>query len=189
MAEGEQKLWISWSLPPWGLRGGAKTTKINAIFQNLLLYSWTHSSQTVDETVFSIEPSTKIVKFMALGLGVQAVGWGQSWLCECSNCITLDHLLLHSQIPRRLYVLWFYWAMSSWPKLINLWPLASLRVWVLRVGLAATNLCVLKMWFKELSYVSKLWFESNKNVGMNKISLNIVECITLGLGSWPQGWG
>ena len=27
MGEGEQKLWISWSLPPWGLEGGAKTTQ------------------------------------------------------------------------------------------------------------------------------------------------------------------
>ena len=52
---------------PWGLRGGAKTTKINAIFKNLVLYSWKSSSQTVCMIVISIESFTKIVKFMALG--------------------------------------------------------------------------------------------------------------------------
>ena len=86
MAVGEQKLWILWCLLPQGLRGGAKTTKINAIFQNLL-YSWTQSSQSVDKTVFSIKPSTKFVKFMTLGLRVQALGLGQSWLFECSKCL------------------------------------------------------------------------------------------------------
>ena len=70
MGKGEHKLWISWSLPPWGLRGGAKTIKISAIFKNLLLYSWTSCSQTVCMIVISNKPSTKIVKFMAPGSGV-----------------------------------------------------------------------------------------------------------------------
>jgi hypothetical protein len=61
---------------PWGLRGGAKTTKINAIFKNLLLYSWTSSNQTACMIVISIESSTNIVKFMALGSGVLVLGQG-----------------------------------------------------------------------------------------------------------------
>ena len=61
---------------PLGPEGGAKTTKINAIFKNLLLYSWTPSSQTVCMIVMSNESSAKIVKFMALGSGVLVLGRG-----------------------------------------------------------------------------------------------------------------
>jgi hypothetical protein len=59
---------------PWGPRGGAKTIKINAIIKNL--YSSAQSSQTVAMIVISIEPSTKIVKFMAPGSGVLVLGQG-----------------------------------------------------------------------------------------------------------------
>jgi hypothetical protein len=36
MGEGEQKLWISWSLSPWGIEGGTKTNQNWPIFKNLL---------------------------------------------------------------------------------------------------------------------------------------------------------
>lgn len=45
MAEGEQKNEFHGPPNPRVLRGGAKTTKINAIFKNLS--SWISSSQTV----------------------------------------------------------------------------------------------------------------------------------------------
>jgi hypothetical protein len=63
-------------VPPWGLRGGAKTTKIHEIIKNLLLYSRTSSRQTIGMNVMSIESSTKIVKFVAPGSGVLVLGRG-----------------------------------------------------------------------------------------------------------------
>jgi hypothetical protein len=41
---------------------GLKPLKINAIFKNLLFYSWASSSQIVGMIVISIEPSTKMVR-------------------------------------------------------------------------------------------------------------------------------
>jgi hypothetical protein len=32
---------------PWGIMDGAKTININAVFKNILIYSWASSSQTV----------------------------------------------------------------------------------------------------------------------------------------------
>lgn len=64
-----------WSLSPWGLRGWAKIIEINANLKDLL-YSLTSNSQTVCMIVINIEPTTKIVKFMAQGLGALMLGRG-----------------------------------------------------------------------------------------------------------------
>lgn len=80
---GIKHLWVNRSInceihglcpPPWGLRDGAKTIKINAIFKNLLIYPWASGSQTVGMIVISIEPSTKILKFIAPGSGFLVLG-------------------------------------------------------------------------------------------------------------------
>ena len=68
---------MNFTIPaPLGPEGGAKTIKMSAIFKNLLLYSWTSGSQTVGMVVISMEPFTKLVKFVAPGSGVVELGWG-----------------------------------------------------------------------------------------------------------------
>lgn len=65
---------------PWGLRGCAKTIKINAIM-HVFLHSLISSSQTAGTIVITIviviriELSTKIVKFMAQISGVLVLVW------------------------------------------------------------------------------------------------------------------
>lgn len=77
IGKGKITLWKPWPLPSWGLRGGSKITKINAIFKNIL-HSWTSSSQTTGMIVEIIELSTKIEKLMAPGPGVLVSGWGSN---------------------------------------------------------------------------------------------------------------
>ena len=114
MGKGEHKLWISWSLPPWGLRGGAKTIQITAIFKNLLLYSWTSCSQTVCMIVISNKSSTKIVKFMAPGSGVlELEGFKGHILCTYGYSLLT---LVITSPPRVL--LGFWWNLS---RMIPLW--------------------------------------------------------------------
>ena len=47
------------------------------ILENLLLYSHIYLLKTKCMIIMSMKPSTKIVKFMTPGSGVQALGWGQ----------------------------------------------------------------------------------------------------------------
>lgn len=65
IGERQFKLWNTWPLPVLGLRRGAKTIEINAIFKKkLLLYTWTSSSEHVGMIVMIFELSTKIVKLI-----------------------------------------------------------------------------------------------------------------------------
>ena len=90
---------------PAPLGGGAKTSKISAIFKNLLLYSWTSSSQTVGMIVISIKSSTKIVKFMAPGSGVLVLGQGY-----------IDYVVkVHKFFETPLF---FFWSLDKLTKCI-----------------------------------------------------------------------
>jgi hypothetical protein len=51
--------------------------KTHKIFKNLLLYSYICGRKTKCMVMMSMKPSTKIVKFVAPGSGVQALGQGQ----------------------------------------------------------------------------------------------------------------
>ena len=51
--------------------------KNHKIFKNLLLYSYICGRKTKCMVMMSMKPSTKIVKFVAPGSGVQALGQGQ----------------------------------------------------------------------------------------------------------------
>ena len=136
MGKGEHKLWISWSLPPWGLRGGAKTIKISAIFKNLLLYSWTSCSQTVCMIVISNKPSTKIVKFMAPGSGVlELEGFKDHMLCT----LTVHYCLL-DYLPLIVFMLfcvsvyvYLYW--SQFCAICNMMWRSNEMCWDMRIQL------------------------------------------------------
>lgn len=66
-------------MPPSDLREGLNPSKLMQSFKNLLFY-WTSSSQTAAMIVISIELFTKIVKFVALGLGVLVLGWDSDYI-------------------------------------------------------------------------------------------------------------
>lgn len=55
-----------------GLKGGAKTIKINATF----FFTVWHQAQTVEMIIISIEPTANNVKFMVPGIGVLLLGQG-----------------------------------------------------------------------------------------------------------------
>ena len=59
----------------WGQYG--HIVKMYEILENLLLYSHIYLLKTKCMIMMSMRPSTKIVKFMTPGSGVQALGWGQ----------------------------------------------------------------------------------------------------------------
>lgn len=63
-------------MPPSDLREGLNPSKLMQSFKkNLLLFNWTSGSQTAAMIVISTELFTKIVKFVALELGVLVLGW------------------------------------------------------------------------------------------------------------------
>lgn len=61
-------------MPLSDLREGINPLKLMQSFKNFLLFYWTSSSQTAAMIVISIELLTKIVKFVAPGLGVLVLG-------------------------------------------------------------------------------------------------------------------